>query len=464
MALIRPRHLRSLIGAVAGVSLLAASAPPAKAQEGAPISLIRDTEVEEILHKECDPIFAAADINPAEVKIHIVNDGTLNAFTAGGLNIFLNTGLIIQTDDPDQLIGVVAHETGHMAGGDVAHSGAMGHAGLGPLLLGLGLGALAAAAGAPDAAAGLVYSGSYFAAINELGYSREQESRADAAAVTYLEKAGYSGKGLVDFFNKFRYQEVFSDDRKFPFWRDHPLTDERIDALAVRVAKEPHYNVVDSPEAKALHEVMKAKLVGFLDQPMITFQVYPPSDKSFPARYARAIAYYKENETATAVAKIDELIVERPTDPYLYELKGQVLFEAGRAKEAEPPFRKSVELKPDAPLLRINLAQALLAENDPQRVDEAISDLHLALGAEQDNPLGWRLLAEAYDSKGEQGMARLAAAEQNFNLGQMKDARIFAFRARELLKKNSPEWRRATDIFLASDPSKDDMKVLGSSG
>ncbi|MHB8528857.1 MAG: M48 family metalloprotease [Caulobacteraceae bacterium] len=460
----REKKLRAGIGAVALLSVLVAPMGAAWGDQEPGISLIRDTEIEEILHHEADPIFTAASLDPKKVKIHLVEDPSLNAFTGAGLNLFINTGLIIETKSPNQLIGVIAHETGHMAAGDVARSGAMGHTALGPLLLGLGLGVLAAAAGAPGAAAGLLYSGGYFAELNVLGYSREQESRADQAAVTYMEKAGVSGRGLVDFFNNFRYQEVFSDDKKFPYFRDHPLTDDRIEALTARVAHQAHVGAADSPAAVAEHAIMKAKLVGFLEGPGQTLIAYPASDTSFAARYARAIAYYKETETATALKAIDALIAERPADPYLYELKGQVLFEAGRPKEAEPPYLKSVELKPDAPLLQINLAQSLVAQNDPHRLDEAIGRLRLALGQEPDNPLGWRLLSEAYDSKGDAGMARLAAAEQNFNLGQMKDARIFAIRARDLLKKDTPEWRRATDIFLASNPSKEDMKILGAAG
>ncbi|MEO8926776.1 MAG: M48 family metalloprotease [Caulobacteraceae bacterium] len=458
------RPVRAAVGALSLAAMLAVPAAQVIAQGQPGVSLIRDTEIEEILHSEADPIFAAAGLDPKSVQIHLIGDKELNAFAAGGQQLFLNTGLIVETKSPNQLIGVIAHETGHIAGGHIARSGAAGHAALGPMILGIGLGILAAAAGSPDAAAGLVFSSGYFAEISLLGYSREQEARADQAAVTYLEKAGESGRGLVDFFNAFRYQEVFDDEKKFPFFRDHPLTDDRIEALEARVNQQPHAGAVDSPEAIAEHAIMKAKLIGFLDGPGQTLIEYPDSDQSFPARYARAIAYYKETETDKAIAAIDALIAERPTDPYLWELKGQVLFEAGRPKAAEPAHRKSVELKPDAPLLQINLGQTLIALNDPARLDEAIAIIRRALGEEPDNALGWRLLSEAYDSKGDGGMARLAAAEKNFYLGQMLEARTFAVHARELLKKDTPEWRRATDIILASKPTPDQLKAIGGVG
>jgi predicted Zn-dependent protease len=434
------------------------------AQAGGGVSIVRDTEIEEILHQEADPIFVAAGLDPKHVEIHLIGDKELNAFSTAGLNLYLNTGLILETKNPNQLIGVIAHETGHIAGGHVARSGAATRAALGPMLVGIGLGILAAAAGSPEGGAALVFSSSYFGEISVLGYSREQESRADQAASTYLEKAGVSGRGLVDFFNEFRYQEVFDDERKFPYFRDHPLTDDRIEALAARVERQPHVGEKDTPDAIARHDLMKAKIEGFLDSPYQTLNDYPPSDGSFAARYARAIAYYKQTDTDKAIKAIDALIAERPDDPYLWELKGQVCFEAGRPKDAEPAHRHSVALKPDAPLLRINLAQTLLALNDPAKVAEATDQIKQAMAVEPDNPLGWRLLAEAYDSQGRDGMARLATAEQKFYLGQSTDARVFALRARELLKKDSPEWRRATDIILASKPTADDLKFMAKQG
>ena len=458
------RLLRAAVGVAAVLSATALSTAPAHAQEDGGVSIIRDTEIEAILRQDCDPIFLAAGLTPKNVQIHIVGDKELNAFSAAGQQVFLNTGLIIETKSPNQLIGVIAHETGHIAGGHIARSGEMGRSGIAPMILSMGLGVLAAIAGAPDAAAGLIYSSSYFAQLSILGYSRVQESAADQAAVTFLEKSGQSGEGLVEFFNNFRYQEVFSDEKKYPFFRDHPLSDDRIEALTARVTQQPHFHAVDSPDAIARHEIMKAKLEAFLNPPQQTFVEFPEANKSFPARYARAIAYYKALETDKAVRMIDTLISEQPNNPYLWELKGQVLFEAGRPKDAEPAHRRSVELKPDAPLLRINLGQTLIATDDKAKLDQAITEINRAITEEPDNALGWRLLSEAYDAKGEAGRARLAAAEQNFYLGQMRDARVFAMRARDLLKKDTPEWRRATDIVLASKPSPQELQQLNKPG
>jgi predicted Zn-dependent protease len=458
--------LRTTVSTLALAASLAAPATATRAQgEQFPIPGIeRDTEIEAILHDLMDPVFSAANTDPKSVELYLVDDSTLNAATLPGHRIIVNTGLIMQCDNPNELEGVLAHETGHMERGDDARVGESTKGIVGPMLLGLGLGVLAALAGAPDAAAGLIYSGQYFGEMNGLAFSRDQEARADEAAVTYLEKAGYSGAGIVDFFNKFRYEEVFSDIKKYPYWVDHPLSDDRIESLAVRAKAQPHYDAKDTPEQIAEFELMKAKIKAFMNRPYQTYMDYPETDTSFAARYARAIADYRELETVKALKELDALIAERPDDPYLYEVKGQTLMETDRAVEAEAALRKAVELKPDAALLRTLLGQDLLAENDHTKVADAIVTLNRALVSEPDNPMPWEYLSQAYDTKGDEGMARLAAAEENFHLGQMKDARAFAMRAREFLRRGTPEWNRATDIVLTSNPSADDLRMLGTQG
>ncbi len=444
---------------VFAASLLAAAATLFAGAANAQ-GLIRDTEIEEIIKKETTPVLAASGLRPEDVRFYLVADKDLNAFTPGGTNIFLNTGLIEETQNPNQLIGVVAHEAGHVSGGHVARSGDMQRAGMKPFLLTMGLGVLAAAMGAPDAAAALIGSSGSMGMLGVLKYSRGQEAAADQAAAGALERAGQSGKGLVEFFDNLRYEEVFSEARRYKYFQSHPLSSERIEALRQRVEKADHYNAVDDPDLIAAHEVMKAKLDAFMDPPQATFIKYKETDKSFVARYARAIAYYQAKEYDKSVARIDALLIEFPTNPYLWELKGQVLFESSHLAEAEAAHRKSVELKPNAPLLRINLAQALIAQEKPEKNDQAVAELGRALAVERDNAEAWRLLAQAYDAKQMPGQARLATAEYHYALGDLGDAKAFAMRARELLPKNTPDWRRATDIVLVAQPSPNDLKEL----
>lgn len=452
--------LRAAIAFVTGLSLLLGPMTPAVAQDK--ISLLRDTEIEEILHKQADPLLEAAGLKPKDVTILLIGDKTMNAFASTGQIMGYNTGLILEAETPNQLKGVIAHETGHLAGAHPLRSGDMMRAGLRPMLLTMGLGVLAMLAGAPEAGAMLIGNSGYFGQIGVLSYSREQEGRADQAAIGYLEATGQSGKGLVEFFDNFRYQEVFQEARRFPYFRSHPLSSQRIEMLRTRVEKQPHYNAVDSPEDILEHKIMQAKIEAFTT-PQAALIKYEEKDTSYPARYARAIAYYRLKDLDRALKLVDALIVEQPENPYLWELKGQMLFEFGRTAEAEYPQRRSVELKPDAPLLRINLGQTLINLGDAKKRDEGIAELRRAL-LDEDLPDAWRLLAQAYDARGDEGQARLATAEYYYGLGGLNEARIFAMRAREMLDKDSVGWRRATDIVLASNPSDEDLRDLAREG
>ena len=450
---------RLALSAVILGGLIVSAVAPVAAQAQ---SLIRDTEIEEILHRNADPILRAADIDPKTVQIVLIGSKDLNAF-AGPRVMGFNTGLITEASTPNELQGVMAHETGHLAAGHSARSADMQAAGMKPFLLTMGLGILAAIAGAPDAAVGLASSASYFGTLGMIGYSREQESRADQAGATLMDKAGLSGRGLAEFFDNFRYQEVFDEARRFGYFRTHPISSDRIEALRSRVSKQPNYDKVDSPEALAEHAIMRAKLDGFIS-PQVAITKYDEKARDYPSRYARAIAYYQLKEPDRALKLIEQLLSEQPDNPYLYELKGQILFEFGRTVEAEAPQRDSVRLKPEAPLLRINLGQTLIALDDKKKVAEGIGELKRSLTQEEDNAVAWRLLAEAYDKLGEDGLARLATAEYNYNTGDLRQARVFAMRAREMLTKGTPEWRRATDIVLVAQPTREDLRQLGREG
>ena len=444
-----------------GLSLAAALSqslvPSLALAQSEPMSLIRDTEIEETLKLDSEPLFKAAGVESGSIRILLLGSKDLNAFAGPGV-MAVFTGLILETETPNELQGVIAHEVAHLAGGHSARSGEMSQAGLKPFLLTMGLGVLAALAGNVEAGAILAANASYFGALGAMGYSREQESRADQAGATYLESAGLSGKGLVTFFDNFRYQEVFSEARKFAYFRSHPLSSDRIEALRSRVGKLSHLETLDTPESLSRHAIMKAKLQGFINPNLAVVKCAEPK-ADYPTRYACAIAQYQLKEPDRALKLIEALLKEQPNNPYLWELKGQILFEFGRTAEAEAPQRRSVSLKPDGPLLRVNLGQTLIALPEPAKIDEGIQELKAALDQDEENSVAWRLLAQAYDSRSRDGLARYATAEYNYIEGDRRQALIFALRARDLLERNTPEWRRANDIVLATE---NDRQVRGS--
>ncbi len=81
---------------------------------------IRDAEIEEFLRDVTIPIAKAADLNYNNIKIFIIKDSNINAFVSGGQNIFINTGLITKFKKPGAIIGVIAHEIGHIKAGHLA--------------------------------------------------------------------------------------------------------------------------------------------------------------------------------------------------------------------------------------------------------------------------------------------------------------------------------------------------------
>ncbi|MBN9480771.1 MAG: M48 family metallopeptidase [Bordetella sp.] len=444
-------RIRRCLAAGAGALMVLASAAQAQAQ-----SLIRDTEIEGIIHDWSEPVLDAMGLDPNEVEILLVNDNDLNAFATRGRIMGLNTGLILRTKNPNQLLGVIAHEAGHIKNRHTLRDGAQ-NAGMQPMIMTMALGALAAIAGAPDAGAALLASSQYFGTLGALRYMQSQEGEADITGARALERAGESGRGMVEFFENFRSQEIFSDQRRYPYFRSHPLSSQRIEALRRPVEAASHYDRRDSPERMAQHALVVAKIRAFMDAPNATLRDYPSSDASLPARYARAIAWYRDGQTQKALDAVDVLLGEQPENPYFWELKGQILFEEGRPAEALGAHQRSVELKPDAPLLRINLAHALIETSDPTQLAEAENQLKRALALEPDNTMGWRLLSQAYASQNKEGEARLASAEYWFALRRPDQAAQFAMRARDMLDRSSIEWRRATDIVLASGATEKDI-------
>jgi predicted Zn-dependent protease len=434
---------RRAAGAMMALAAIAAVAYPSTASAQ---SLIRDAEIEDTLRAYTDPILRAAGLTPEDVDIYIVNDPSVNAFVAGGQNIFIHTGLIMAADTPNEIIGVLAHETGHIAGGHGARRSQDMQRAMVPMLVSIGLGVIAIAAGAPDAGAALISGSQAFAMGDIVRHTQVQESSADQAALQYLEASGQSGRGLITFFNTQIRPYEFMVRRAPPWMMTHPYSSDRVEALRVGVEAAQHRDAQDSEDNLRRFRFMQAKLVGFIRNEGQTLARYPTRDTSQPARYARAVAYYRVSNLSAARAELDVLMREDPQNPYFQELMGQILFENGRAEESIAYHRRSLELAPSQPLLQVNLARALIAARGRQGADEAIAILRLVTAREPDNAFAWRELAQARDLRGEEALAQLASAEQNFALGDYGAALSFAERARRELPRNTPDYIRASDI------------------
>ncbi len=419
------------------------------------ISFIRDAEIEETIRIFATPIFQAAGLNPSAIKVHLVNDKSLNAFVAGGQQLFLNTGLLMRSANASQVIGVISHETGHIAGGHLSRTQEAMRNSSAQSIVAFVIGAAAAiGTGRADIGQAIIAGGSQIGMRSFLQYSRTQEGAADQAAVRFLDAVGISSRGLLEFLEVLEDQELLSPKRQDPYVRTHPIARDRIEFLTVHVAGSPYSDKPAPPNLEAMHRRMRAKLHGFLEPLAVTLRRYKESDDSLTSRYARAIAYYRKPDLDKALPLIDGLIAQYPTDPYFPELKGQMLFENGRIAEALEPYETATRLLPHAPLLRAGLARVQLELNEPALLEPAIANLRAVLRKEKDSPFLWRQLAIAYGRDGQMGLSALAMAEEGMLKGDTPAARHHAARAQELLPRGSAGWLQAEDILSAAKKQK----------
>jgi predicted Zn-dependent protease len=413
---------------------------------GNSVSLLRDTEIEGDIRTMMTPIWKVAGLDPDAVHVYVVGDDSINSFVAGGQNIFINSGLVLRAKTPNQLIGVLSHETGHIAGGHLYKGAeAMHDASIEEILaMVAGVGAMVAARGSGGAAALLGASGVGQRAF--LQFSVTQEATADHAAMNFLDATHQSARGLLQFFEVLQSEELLAGEHEDPYLTDHPLTQERIDYVRDHVERSPYSNVPDPPASVEMLNRIKAKLAAFTDPPATTLAKYPDQDQSVLARYARAIANYRIPDLDKALPIIDGLIRDYPRDPYFCELKGQMLFENGHIKEAVRPYEEALRLAPDAALLRIGLAQVYIENNDPAQNKLAIAYLSDALRTEDKDVDAWHLLATAYGRDNQIGMAALSLAEEGLAADNKKDAVQEAGRAEHLLPKNRAASARAQEI------------------
>lgn len=409
-------------------------------------SILRDAEIESIIRDYANPLFRAAGISPDLVSIRLLNDSSLNAFVTTGNRMFIHSGLIMRTETPGQLIGVIAHETGHIAGGHIARIGDEVEKAAITSLAALALGAAAGmATGNGDVGLATMALGQTVAQRNFFAFSRTQESSADAFAMKVLDATDQSAAGLLEFFEVLEGQELLASARQDPYVRTHPLTAERI--AAVRHHVEMRGDVPPVPSAEqARHDRMVAKLYAFLQPQARTFQRYPESDQSVAARYARAIAYFRRGQIDQALPVIDGLIGEYPDDPYFYELRGQMLVENGRVRDGLPSYRKALELAPGQPLIAVSFGHALVESGDAADLQRARTVLSDALHADPDNAFAWRLLGTAAGRAGDEGSAAYALAEYALRAGDPSQALYHAGKAERLVEQSDPRWLRIQDI------------------
>ena len=456
---IRARRTRPVTRAIAAslaLALICASAP-AKAQQRS-IPLIRDAEIEQLLRDYAAPVLRAAKLSKQNVRIVIINDRSFNAFVMDGRHIFINAGTLLESKSANEVIGVLAHETGHLAGGHLSRlrerMASAQTQSIVAMIAGLGAAIAVARSGSGSAGMGAILAPQEAIRRSFLSYVRAQEDQADHAAVNFLNATGQSPKGMYDTFKRMSSETMFIAQGVDSYSQTHPMPADRVAALEGIAKASPYWSKADSAELQQRHDLMRAKLVGFLDRADSVARRYPPSDQSLSARYARAIATYRRADIRKALEEIDALIQAQPSNPYFHELKGQALLESGRGADAIAPLRRAVQLAPQPALIQIMLAQALIAKGDAKNAEEAVGLLRSAITREPEASSAYAQLAMAYGKKGDLAHADLASAEAAFYRGDFSAATMLATRAKTRLAVGSPAWVRADDIVSAKAKTK----------
>ena len=429
---------------------------PLKIVKAQNIRLIQDAEIELYIREWVEPILKVAGLSPNSVNIYIVNDNTINAFVAGGQNIFINTGLILAAKEVNALIGVLAHEVGHISGGHLNRAvNSMKRAQETvtiATIITAGLMAASKVAGldTPAGLAKLATLGPSIAERNFYKHTRQNEKYADAAAIEYMTAVNRSCIPLTELLKTLGKQELLHENRQDPYLRTHPISRDRISDIM-----EATKNInIDKSENLLLDEIkfkrIVAKIIAFTNTPGKTLLLYPRSSSQIDAKYARAIAYLRLPDLDKGIKEIKELINLDRNDPFFPEVLGQMLFENGQIFQSIKQLEISAQLLPNNPYILLSLARSQIEYGENEENNDAINNLKQVLKIIPKNIAAWKLLSIAEARNNNIGLAQLASAEAYFLLGQYALSIQFAEKARIAFKKQSPSDIRALDIIFFS--------------
>ena len=430
---------------LAALAVMAALASPARA-----ITILRDPDIEHALNQLALPMINAAGLSPGRIKILIVQDSKLNAFVVDTRHVLIHSGLILKMETAAELQAVIAHELAHIANGHItrriSNKGVASNVARFGLLMALAVGA---STGNAEAAAGIAVGSSSSAQRVFLGHTRAEEASADQAALRYMALKKIDTNAMADVLEYFRGQEALSAARQDPYVRSHPLTRDRIRAVKGYAAAYGG-NAVDNPQADYWFNRAKGKLSAFIRAPSWTLRRVGKSGGSEIDILRRAVAYHRIPRREKAIAEINKLVAARPNDPFVHELRGQILLESGQFGAAVNAYGKAVARSPKDPLILAGYGRALLALKTRDGYNKALVALEAARARDSRNPRLMRDLATAYARTGRNGLASLATAERYALLGNLKTAGVHAKRAAGLLPRGSPGWNRAQDVLNAA--------------
>lgn len=426
--------------------------------QGRRIAIVRDAEIESLLKDYASPIFKVAGLQSKGIEIVLVNDNNFNAFVSGR-RVFINTGAIVQATTPNEIIGVIAHEAGHLAGNHQERLRAQLDASRTLAIVGmlLGAGALVAGStsnsnGATSAGGAIIASTPTIATRSILNYKRGEEINADSAALKYLNKTKQSANGMLKTFDRFAQQLALAGVRPNPYKLSHPLPRERINLLAKGAKQSKYFNKKDPKALQARHDMARAKIAAFAGGLPAVQRLFKSSPNSVPALYGRAIALDNSGRSNDALKILNQLIKKQSKNAYLYELRGEVQLKLRQADQAVKSFATAAKFdRSKSGLIKARLGFAYVATGNRANAKKAVSALRAGLQTNPNNFNAYRTLSNAYALAGDVGEAELAMAEGHFRAGNGREAKVFAGRAVQKLVPGKPSWQRAKDILTVGN-------------
>lgn len=427
----------------------------------AQFKIIRDAEIEKTIFELAIPIIDASEINKQAINFYIVNDSAINAFVAGGQNIFINSGLITKFNNPETLIGVLAHEMGHISAGHLARSGEEFEKSKNIAILSYLLGIGAMISGSADAGMAIISGGSDVFFKNQMKYTRWQEESADKLAMDYLSKAKIDSNGLIELLKYFYQENLGVKSVMNEYLLSHPVSEKRISAI--RNYQQNHQIKAKSLSKELLQDFLmaRAKLIAF-NASDIEFSLQEiekfllKNQQDIPAQYQKTILLYRLGRIDDSLKILNKIIDKYQNNGFLIELKAQILFENGNIVDAVKNYHlaiKKIDNRFNA-LIKISFANALLKaqEQDNSLINDfnqlVIARLNEAKNYEAYNPILFKNLAIAYQYQKDKANYLFNIGQYFFLIENYKKATEILIEAQKMFQKDTIEYKEIKYLLI----------------
>lgn len=200
------------------------------AEINAQLPLVNDPEIRGYVEQLGQRIASTTSRSDLKWHFYVVNTSDVNAFALPGGFIYVNRGLIEQTERLDQLAGTLGHEIGHVVRRHAVEqmkkqTGAN-----------IGVSLLCTLTHVCERAGSRVVISAAGSALFAR-YSRHDEAEADSEAVVNVVNAGIDPRGIPELFQILIRERERAPTRVDAFFASHPLEESRVTATEHQIAQ-----------------------------------------------------------------------------------------------------------------------------------------------------------------------------------------------------------------------------------